>query len=124
MILTQTISILSAVIILLFTAMKTIQFILFVYYTAGVTLCVFCLATQSKINLYFITYNSNKKGESGFALAFKAYSVLKAITGSFLAALREGIMPANIVKITLIAIKIIATSIGTNALKFESPVRA
>ena len=51
------------------------------------------------------------------------YSLLKAITGSFLAALRDGIMPENIVSTTLIAINIIAAGKGRTAFKFERTVR-
>ena len=51
------------------------------------------------------------------------YSLRKAITGSFLAALRDGIMPEYIVSTTLIAINIIAAGKGRTAFKFESPVR-
>ena len=51
------------------------------------------------------------------------YSVLSATTGSFLAALFEGIMPANIVRMTLIRIRAIPTTGGKYALKLPIPVK-
>ena len=52
-----------------------------------------------------------------YAGAFYDYSVRKATTGSFFAALREGMMPAIKVRITLIAIRMRATDMGSCARK-------
>lgn len=52
------------------------------------------------------------------------YSVLKASTGSFFAAEREGMIPAIRVRITLIATSNTATPMGRVALRFTMPVRA
>ena len=51
------------------------------------------------------------------------YSVLNATTGSFFAALLEGMIPAIKVRSTLITIRAIATGIGKNALSVEIPVK-
>lgn len=50
------------------------------------------------------------------------YSVLSAVTGSFLAALRDGIIPAMSVKQILIATSIIAAPIGNIAFKVSIPL--
>ena len=50
------------------------------------------------------------------------YSLLSAVTGSFFAALREGIIPDTSVRHTLMIIRIIAASIGKIALRFAIPV--
>ena len=51
------------------------------------------------------------------------YSVLSATTGSFFAALREGITPANMVNTTLITISTSATCQGKYDRKLEIPVK-
>ena len=53
----------------------------------------------------------------------KYYSVLKATTGSFLAALRDGMMPAISVRSILMTIRTMAVVIGRTALRLFSPVR-
>ena len=53
-----------------------------------------------------------------------SYSVLKATTGSFFAALFEGIIPATRVSSVLIAIRMIAICQGRMALSVLSPVSA
>lgn len=50
------------------------------------------------------------------------YSVLKATTGSFLAALLDGITPAINVKSILITIRMIAVGTGNIALRLLKPV--
>ena len=57
-------------------------------------------------------------GRAGFL-----YSVLNATTGSFFAALLDGMIPAISVSTMLIAIRISAAGIGRNALKVLIPVR-
>ena len=52
------------------------------------------------------------------------YSERRATTGSFLAALLLGIMPANMVSTILSSIKITATSTGSIAFKLGIPVSA
>jgi hypothetical protein len=52
----------------------------------------------------------------------KDYSVLSATTGSFLAALLEGMIPAISVSSILISTRIAATYIGRCALRFSIPV--
>ncbi len=51
------------------------------------------------------------------------YSVRKATTGSFFAALLEGIKPDRSVNATLTRIRTIAAGIGKNALRLLIPVR-
>lgn len=53
---------------------------------------------------------------------FIVYSVRNATTGSFLAALLEGITPAMSVKVMLIITRITATGTGSTALKLLIPV--
>ena len=53
---------------------------------------------------------------------FLHYSVLSATTGSFFAALLDGIIPAKSVSSTLIPISISAAGIGSIALRFGIPV--
>lgn len=55
-------------------------------------------------------------------MIFCFYSVRSATTGSFFAALLEGIIPANNVRSTLIAISIKPTLKGKCALKLDMPV--
>ena len=60
------------------------------------------------------------------ALPYRAifpYSVRRATTGSFLAALREGMVPAISVSITLMPTRIAAALIGRMALRLGMPVR-
>ena len=57
-----------------------------------------------------------------FNILSSFYSVLKATTGSFLAALLDGIMPDTRVKPILISIKISAASGGKKADNVVSPV--
>ena len=60
---------------------------------------------------------------NGNPFLFVIYSLRSATMGSFLAALFEGIIPAKRVKITLMAIRIIATGRGRIALRFAIPVK-
>ena len=59
---------------------------------------------------------------NGFNVVY--YSVLSATTGSFFAALLDGIMPDINVSNTLITTKIAATPIGNTAFRWAIPVRA
>ena len=56
-------------------------------------------------------------------LLISVYSVLRATTGSFFAALAEGIMPAMSVKTTLMAMRMSATGRGKIASRLLIPVR-
>ena len=62
-------------------------------------------------------------GCNPIATAFCFYSVLSAITGSFLAATREGIRPAISVRAILIITRMIAPTTGRVALSVARPVR-
>ena len=64
------------------------------------------------------------KTPSSVMLNFIDYSLRSATTGSFFAALREGIIPEISVKPILIATRIIAAPIGRYACKVAKPVSA
>ena len=60
---------------------------------------------------------------NGNPFLFVIYSLRSATTGSFLAALREGIIPAKRVKITLMPMRIRATGRGRTAFRLAMPVK-
>jgi len=66
---------------------------------------------------------SHKTKPSEKSDGFIFYSVLSATTGSFFAALLEGIIPAKSVRTTLIMTSTIAASQGRNAFRLSSPVK-
>ncbi len=83
---------------------------------------------RTALSLIFNTKNS--KEHYFYSLEFNLfnfavnYSVLSATTGSFFAALLEGIIPEKSVRSTLITTRTIAACQGRTARRFSIPVRA
>ena len=64
-----------------------------------------------------------RRYEKGLSVKIVFYSLLSATTGSFFAALLEGIMPAMSVKSMLIRTSVTAAGTGRNAFRLLIPVR-
>ena len=79
----------------------------------------FCIVTLSNSNLSFFVVDVKRQSLSDCLVC---YSVLSASTGSFFAALLEGIIPAMRVRRTLIATRIMAISMGRIARRLPIPV--